>query len=142
MSKVEEGNEVTVHYTGTLSDGTVFDTSRSRDPLTFRVGSGLVIQGFNDAVIGMTQGDVQTFTIDAASAYGPVNEAAVQNVDKSRFPDGFNAIVGETVSGQDGNGRQFNARIIDVMDENVTLDFNHPLAGQDLTFEIEIVSFE
>jgi len=142
MSKVEEGNEVTVHYTGTLSDGTVFDTSRSRDPLTFRVGSGLVIQGFNDAVIGMTQGDVQTFTIDAASAYGPVNEAAVQNVDKSRFPDGFNAIVGETVSGQDGNGRQFSARIIDVMDENVTLDFNHPLAGQDLTFEIEIVSFE
>ena len=64
MSKVEEGNEVTVHYTGTLSDGTVFDTSRSRDPLTFRVGSGLVIQGFNDAVIAMTQGDVQTFTID------------------------------------------------------------------------------
>jgi len=140
MSTVENGNMVTVHYRGTLADGTEFDSSRGRDPLGFQVGSGQVIAGFNDAVVGMTEGESKTITIPAEQAYGVKNEQAIQTVAKDRFPEGFNATIGESVTGQNPNGQSFMATIVEVVDNNVILDFNHPLAGKDLTFEVEVVS--
>jgi len=140
MSTVENGNTVSVHYTGTLNDGTQFDSSRGRDPLSFLVGDGQVIPGFDNAVVGMTVGESKTFTIPADEAYGQKNEEAIQEVSKARFPDGYDAQVGSTVTGQNEIGQNFQARVIAEAEETVTLDFNHPLAGQDLTFDVELVS--
>jgi len=139
MSTVENGNTVAVHYTGTLNDGTQFDSSRGKEPLMFKVGSGQVIPGFNDGVIGMSEGDTKTVTIAAANAYGQINPQAIQEVNKDRLPPDFIIKIGETVMGETG-GQQFSARIMSEQAETVTMDFNHPLAGQDLTFEIELVS--
>jgi len=140
MSTVENGNTVTVHYTGTLNNGTKFDSSRERDPLSFKVGDGQVIVGFGNAVLGMTEGETKTFTIPAAEAYGLKNEEAIQEVPKERFPDGYNPQVGETVTGQGENSQPFRATVIGAQTDTITLDFNHPLAGHDLTFEVELVS--
>ena len=140
MSTVENGNTVTVHYTGTLNDGTQFDSSRDREPLSFQVGNGQVIAGFDTAVVGMTEGESKTFTIPADQAYGLKNEDAIQEVSKDRFPQGYDAQVGSTVTGQNEIGQNFQARVIAEAEETVTLDFNHPLAGQDLTFDVELVS--
>ena len=140
MSTVENGNTVSVHYTGTLNDGTQFDTSQGRDPLSFQVGNGQVISGFDNAVVGMVVGESKTFTIPAEEAYGLKNEDAIQEVSKTRFPEGYDAEVGQTVTGQNEVGQNFQALIIAETEETVTLDFNHPLAGQDLTFDVELVS--
>ena len=139
MSTVENGNTVAVHYTGT-TEGEVFDTSHNRgEPMMFEVGTGMVIQGFNDAVVGMTVGESKTVVIPVDEAYGPVNPEAVQAVSKKDFPEDFIAEIGASVTGQAG-GQNFLARIVSVEDETITLDFNHPLAGQELTFDIELVS--
>ena len=140
MSTVENGNTVSVHYTGTLNDGTQFDSSRGRDPLSFQVGDGQVIPGFDNAVVGMTVGESKTFTIPADEAYGAKKEEAIQEVSKTRFPEGYDAQVGQTVTGQNEAGQNFQAQIIAEAEETVTLDFNHPLAGHDLTFDVELVS--
>jgi len=140
MSTVENGNTVTVHYTGTLDSGVEFDSSRERDALSFLVGAGHVIPGFDKAVLGMTEGESKTVTIPPEEAYGLKNEGAVQEVGKDRFPEGFDASVGETVTGQNAEGQGFMATIIAEENESVTLDFNHPLAGEALTFEVELVS--
>jgi len=140
MSTVENGNTVSVHYTGTLTDGTQFDSSRGKDPLSFQVGNGQVIPGFDNAVVGMTVGESKTFTIPVDEAYGPKNEEAIQEVSKDRFPEGYDAQVGQTVTGQNEIGQNFQALIIAEAEGTVTLDFNHPLAGQDLTFDVELVS--
>jgi len=140
MNTVENGNTVSVHYTGTLNDGTQFDSSREREPLSFLVGDGQVIPGFESAVLGMQEGETKTVTILAENAYGPKNDQAVQVVERNRFPNGFEGNVGESVTGQTGEGQAFRATIVSVEENTVTLDFNHPLAGQDLTFEVELVS--
>lgn len=140
MNTVENGNTVSVHYTGTLNDGTQFDSSREREPLSFLVGDGQVIPGFESAVLGMQVGETKTIAILAENAYGPKNDQAVQVVERSRFPNGFEGNVGESVTGQTGEGQAFRATIVSVEENTVTLDFNHPLAGQDLTFEVELVS--
>ena len=141
MSTVENGNTVAVHYTGTLSDGEVFDSSRNREePLMFAVGAGMVIPGFDNAVVGMTVGDSKTVNIPVDEAYGPLNPDAIQSVSKNEFPEGFVAEVGGSVHGQAGDGQNFLATIVSIEDEAITLDFNHPLAGKDLTFDIELVS--
>ena len=140
MNTVENGNTVSVHYTGTLNDGTQFDSSREREPLSFLVGDGQVIPGFESAVLGMQEGETKTITILAENAYGPKNDQAVEVVERNRFPNGFEGNVGESVTGQTGEGQAFRATIVSVEENTVTLDFNHPLAGQDLTFEVELVS--
>jgi peptidylprolyl isomerase len=136
---VENGSTVTVHYTGTLNDGTTFDSSRQGEPFSFQVGAGQVIPGFNNGVVGMSTGDTKNITIPSAEAYGPQNEAAVQTVAKTRFNEGFVPNAGETVHGESDEGQKFAARVVSIQDETVTLDFNHPLAGQDLNFEIELL---
>ena len=135
---VKEGRNVTVHYTGTLNDGTVFDSSRNYDPISFEVGGGQVIAGFNAAVVGMKVGESKSIHIPCEEAYGQRSDNAVMVVPHSAFPEDFKPEVGTQVQGSGPNGT-FPAIVQGVADEGITLDMNHPLAGQDLNFDIEIV---
>lgn len=143
MSKVENGQTVNVHYVGTLEDGTQFDASRPRgQTLTFQVGSGQMIPGFDKAVVGMTVGETKAVTLEPVDAYGDTNPSAIQPTPRAAFPEGFEFTLNEMVQGQDEAGRVVSARIHALEDDTVTLDFNHPLAGKSLNFEIELVSVE
>ena len=140
--KVQNGNSDSVHYRGTLSDGTEFDNSKVRgQALNFQVGSGQMIPGFDRALVGMTVGETRNIHLTAQEAYGPRIPDAVQTVPKTAFPDDFEYLVGEVIQ---GNGPQgpFLAKIQEERDTEVLLDFNHPLAGEDLDFEIELVSLD
>ncbi len=140
--KVTNGQTISVHYKGTFEDGTEFDNSRARgETLDFVVGAGHIIQGFNNAILGMTVGESRTFTLAANDAYGPLNEEAIQNVPRNNFEPGFEFVVGEIIRGQTPQG-PFVARIESLQDDTVTLNFNHPLAGRDLTFEVEVVNIQ
>mgnify|MGYP000311727855 CR=1 FL=1 len=137
---VKKGDTIKVHYTGTLTDGTEFDSSHKRnEPLQFNAGEGQMIQGFDKEVIGMEEGDTKTFTIPATEAYGEVNEEAVMSVPKTNFPSDFDFVEGQMVQVQTQQGQQLTPTISEIQDTNVVLDFNHPLAGKDLTFDIELV---
>ena len=137
---VTENSIVTVHYIGTLSDGSVFDSSRDRNtPFAFTTGTGQVVPGFNNAVVGMKVGETKTANLTAEDAYGQVNDNAFQVVPKTAFEEGFEFAKGKPVSGAQ-NGQQFQATIEGTTDNHVVLNFNHPLAGKDLTFEIEVLS--
>lgn len=140
MSTAQDGNTVSIHYTGALSDGTEFDSSREREPLTFTVGSGQVIPGFNSNVMGMKEGENKTFVIPCDEAYGQKDEAAIQLIPRTSFPEDFEFRIGGMVSGTANNGQPFTAKILSEAKEEITLDFNHPLAGEDLTFDVEVVS--
>jgi len=139
MSKAVKGSEVKVHYTGTLSDNTVFDSSRERDPLAFTVGSGQMIKGFDDAVVGMAVGESKTVNIPAADAYGPKLEEAMIDMPKDKLPEGMEPQVGMQLEASHADGRKQILEITEIKEDSVTLDANHPLAGKDLTFEIELV---
>jgi len=139
--KVENGNTVSVHYRGTLSDGTEFDSSYGRgEPITFEVGSGQMIAGFDSAIPGMEIGETKDINIPPENAYGPRNEDAIQSVPRTMFPTDFEIVVGATVRGQQPNGSPFLAKILSEEESTITLDFNHPLAGEDLNFAIELMS--
>jgi len=143
MSTVTVGNTVSVHYVGTLTDGEEFDNSRQRgEPFEFEVGSGSVVPGFDTALQGMAVGETKTFTITPNNAYGDRNQEAVQKVSKSQFPEDFEPQVGMVVQGINTNGGQVRALIDEVLEEDLMLDFNHPLAGKDLTFEIELLGIK
>ncbi len=136
---VENGNSIKVHYVGTLDDGSEFDNSKAREaPIEFTVGSGQMIKGFDDACIGMSAGETKKFHIDADNAYGQVNPEAVQVIPKNQFPEGFEFTIGAALQGQAPNGMPFLAKVADLDAQTVTLDFNHPLAGKTLHFEISI----
>ncbi len=139
MAQTQSGKTVKVHYTGSLTDGSVFDSSRDREPLEFTVGAGQVIQGFDDGVAGMTVGETRTITIPAAEAYGPYNEEMVFDVERSQFVEGLVPEVGMQLQSQGGDGQPTIVTVKAVGEGTVTLDANHPLAGQDLVFEIELV---
>ena len=142
MSNAKNGQTVSVHYVGTLKDGTEFDNSRSRGtPLTFTIGSGQLISGFDTAVTGMSVGDTKSVTLSPAEAYGEINETLTQTLPQSSFPEGFPFNIGQRVMGHDENGGPVLATIQSVSDEEttVTLDMNHPLAGKTLNFNIELV---
>ena len=139
MSKVEVGNNITVHYKGMLSDGTEFDNSYVRErPIDFQVGSGQMIAGFDKAVLGMSEGQTKTVTLTEDDGYGPRYPEAVEAVPRTAFPTDFEFATGGTVQGNGPNG-QFLATIVEFNDTEVQLDMNHPLAGKELTFEIELV---
>jgi peptidylprolyl isomerase len=140
--QVKNGNTVSVHYKGTLNDGTVFDESRPRgDTLNFTIGSGKMIRGFNDAVVGMATGETKNVTLSPEQAYGPHNPEAIQLVPKQAFGEDFVFELGGMIQGNGPQGT-FLAKVQEVQEENVILDMNHPLAGQALSFEIELVSVE
>ncbi len=140
MTQAKAGDTVSVHYTGTLSDGTVFDSSVGREPFTFTVGAGQVIPGFDAAVEGMQVGERKTVTIPADEAYGQRVEEAMLRVPREQFPAEIDAQPGLRLVMQRADGQQIPVVVAEVTEEYVLIDANHPLAGQDLTFEIELVS--
>lgn len=140
MQQVKAGDTVKVHYHGRLTDGTTFDSSEGRDPLEFQVGSGQVIKGFDEGVTGMEVGQKKTIQIPVEEAYGPKNEEMVVNFPKANFPEDLNPEVGMQLNMTNGSGQVIPVVIVEVGEEEVILDANHPLAGQDLIFDIELVS--
>lgn len=139
MAEAQRGSKVKVHYTGRLQDGSVFDTSVERDPLEFTIGGGNIIAGFEAAVIGMTPGDQKTETIPATEAYGEYRDELVQNVEKSMFPSDMDVEVGQQLQLTQDDRPPLVVQVAAITDEAVTLDANHPLAGKELTFDIELV---
>ena len=140
MKKIINGTSVELHYKGTFSNGEVFDDSRTRgSAMQVLVGSGQVLKGFDTALVGMTEGQVKTVNLSSDNAYGPRYPEAVITTSKKSFPPGFPFQEGLPVAGQDPNGNPVRARIISFTDTEVVLDHNHPLAGKDLNFEIEVV---
>lgn len=139
MSEAKSGDTVRIHYTGTLDDGSVFDSSRERDPLEFTLGTGQVIAGFDDAVTGMTVGDRETTTIPSEKAYGAHNPDNQQPFPRDKFPPGMTIEVGARLQLQTPEGAPMMVTIAEVTEDHVILDGNHPLAGKDLTFDIELV---
>jgi len=135
---IEAGKTVKVHYKGTLNDGTVFDSSEGRDPIEFEMGAGNVIPGFETAVGGMEIEETKSVTIPCAEAYGDVNDDMVGMVPRNSLPDEIEPEVGMVLSMQSPDG-EMPVRIVEMDQENLTLDANHPLAGQDLTFELTLV---
>lgn len=135
----KDGDTVHVHYRGTLNDGSEFDSSAGSDPLEFVVGSGQVIPGFDTAVRGLEPGEKTTVTIPAAQAYGEREEEGLQTFPRDAFPPDADPQVGWAVELSGPDGQRIPAIIADVSDETVVLDFNHPLAGEDLTFDLELV---
>jgi len=139
MKQVKSGDKVKVHYHGKLTNGDTFDSSEGRAPLEFEVGSGMVIKGFDDGVTGMIVGDKKTINIPFDEAYGPRNPEMVIEMPKDRFPADMQLETGMPLMMSDGSGQNFQVTVVEIKPESVTLDANHPLAGQDLVFDLELV---
>jgi peptidylprolyl isomerase len=142
VARVKNGDIVKVHYTGTLEDGTVFDTSREREPLEFTLGEGSLIEGFEQAVIGMQVGQSKTVTIPAEKAYGPHRDELVFVLGRNQLPGDLDPKVGQQLQAKQPEGQTITGTIIDVSEMSITVNANHPLAGKDLTFEIELMDIE
>jgi peptidylprolyl isomerase len=139
MAAAKLGDEVRVHYTGRLGDGTVFDSSEDGEPLSFKLGAGQVIPGFDQAVIGMSLGDAKTVTIPAGDAYGERRQELITQLDRQDVPSDLDIEVGQRFQLERDSGEKVRVTVTGLTDQDVTLDANHPLAGQDLTFDIKLV---
>ena len=139
MSIAKQGDTVKVHYVGTLNDGTQFDSSEGREPLEFSVGAGQVIKGFDESVTGMNIGDTKDVNIAPEEAYGPRMEELVISFPKERFPEGMELTPGAQIYLQDQQANPVPVTIVEVKEEEVLLDANHQLAGQELNFKITLV---
>ena len=142
MAEIKDGDTVRIHYTGTLPDGTVFDSSRGRDPLEFVVGSGQIIPGLDVALPGMAAGEKKEVSIPCDQAYGPVNPDLRQGVSRDAIPAEIPLEVGLQLQMQTPQGQPMPVTVTEIGEEEVMLDANHPLAGQDLKFDFEVVSFD
>ncbi len=139
MTVAKEGDTVQVHYTGTLTDGSEFDSSRKRnEPLQFTLGKGQMIAGFEKAVNGMNVGDSKQVNIPSQEAYGEVKKEMIMEVSKNDFPPDITPAIGQQLA-VNAQGQQVPVTITDIKDDKVVLDANHPLAGKDLIFDIELV---
>lgn len=139
MTQAKSGDTVKIHYIGKLVDGTVFDTSSNKDPLQFTVGNGQVIPGFDEAVTGMAVGETKTAEIPCHKAYGPRNDNLILVVDKKQVPPELKPEVGQRLEVGSPSGELLTVTVIEISEENITLDANPPLAGEDLTFDIELL---
>ena len=139
MTQAKDGDTVKVHYTGTLNDGTVFDTSVERDPLEFTIGEGRLIPGFENAIVGLEEGDSKQINIAAADAYGEYREELVADIERKQLPDDIEPQVGMVLQAKTESGELTNVMIKGVEGDAVTLDGNHPLAGQELNFDLKLV---
>jgi len=140
MSQAKTGDNVKIHYTGTLDDGSQFDSSEGREPLAFTLGSGQVIPGFDDAVSGMAVGEKKTVRLEATQAYGERHEEMVQQVPKSALPADMEVELGMPLQAHGPDGQVMNLVVTGLSEESIQVDGNHPLAGKALTFAIELVS--
>ena len=139
MTQVKKGDKIKIHYHGKLTDGSTFDSSEGREPLEFEVGSGMVIPGFDEGVTGMIIGEKKTINIPAMEAYGPKQEELLMEFPLDKFPSDMKPEVGMALNMSNQDGQQFPVVIAAVNEEVVVLDGNHPLAGQDLIFDLELV---
>ena len=140
MTAAKNGDTVNIHYTGTLADGSVFDSSEGRDPLEFEVGSGMIIDGLDNAIPGMTVGEKKIVKIPSDEAYGDVNPDARQGIPRDQFPNSIPMEVGTQLQMQGPDGNAIMVSIAEVGEVEIILDANHALAGKELTFDFEIVS--
>jgi peptidylprolyl isomerase len=139
MSTAKKGDKVKVHYTGTLGDGSVFDSSANREPLEFTIGNGELIPGFEDGVEGMELNEKKSFTIPSAEAYGDRKDELVIQMPLTNLPEGLDPQIGQQLQLTNDQQQTFVVVVSDISDDSVSLDANHPLAGKDLTFEIELM---
>ena len=139
MQQVKTGDTVKVHYQGRLTDGSTFDSSEGREPLEFEVGSGMVIKGFDDGVVGMVVGDKKILNIPAEEAYGDINDEMLVEFPREQFPEEMVPEVGMRLNMTNGDGHVIPVLITEVKEDTVILDANHPLAGEALVFDIELV---
>ena len=142
MQIASSGDRVAVHYTGTLEDGSVFDTSSGRDPLRFVIGQGSVIPGFEAMILGMTVGEKKSTTIPPDQAYGDRRGDLVFQIERAQIPPEETVEVGQVLGLRSPDNREFSVTVAAISEDTVTLDGNHPLAGKALTFEIELVEVE
>ncbi len=142
MSQAKSGDTVKIHYTGTLDDGSQFDSSAGRDPLEFELGSGQVIPGFDNAVTGMAVGDSKNVRLEPEEAYGPRHEQLIQEVPKTALPEDMTPEVGMGLQSQTPDGQVMQLTVTAVSETTITVDANHPLAGQALSFAIELVAIQ
>lgn len=139
MSQAKSGDTVHVHYTGKLEDGSVFDSSEGRDPLTFELGKKMVVPGFETAVTGMEVGEKKTVSFPSDEAYGPRMDQLVFTVPRQNLPPGYDPQQGQMLRMETKDGRQMDVMVVEATEAGVKLDANHPLAGKDLTFDVELV---
>ncbi len=136
---IEKGQKVKIHYTGTLDDGKPFDSSAGRDPLEFEMGAGMVIPGFESGVADMAVGEKKTINIVAAEAYGEKRDEMVMEFERANLPEDLEPEIGMGLQMQGPQGQAIPVQITAVADETIMIDANHPLAGQNLTFELELI---
>ncbi len=136
---IEKGQKVKIHYTGTLEDGKQFDSSTGRDPLEFEMGAGMVIPGFESGVADMAVGEKKTINIVAAEAYGEKRDEMVMEFERANLPEDLEPEIGMGLQMQGPQGQAIPVQITAVADETIMIDANHPLAGQNLTFELELI---
>ena len=139
MKKVQNGHFVKIDYTGTLENGDIFDSSRNSHPIEVEVGAGRVIKGFEGALVGMSENENKTFALSPEEAYGHRNESLEQSFMRSDLPQGFDPQIGQVLALQNPHGGQFPGRVKHTDDKKITVDLNHPLAGQTLSFEIQVL---
>jgi len=139
MAQAKMNDKVKVHYSGILNDGTVFDSSLEREPFEFTIGKGMVVPGFENGVIGMSEGESRKISIISEYAYGPFRDDLVGVIDKSRIPGDIDLHIGMVLQMRSPKGSATNVTVTDISEAGVTIDLNHPLAGKDLIFEIKLV---
>jgi peptidylprolyl isomerase len=142
MAVAKAGDTVLVHYTGTLTDGTLFDSSVGREPLQFRLGTGMVIKGFDDGVSGMVVGDKKKIEIPVDEAYGPVQDDMIFTFNRADIPADIPLELGLQLNMHGDGGHELPVTVVDLTEETLTVDGNHPLAGQPLIFELELVGIQ
>ncbi len=140
MTQAKSGDTVRIHYTGTLLDGSTFDSSEGREPLEFVVGSGQIIPGLDTAIPGLTVGDKKEVNVPCQEAYGPINPEMRQAIPREGIPDEVPLEIGIQLQMQSPDGQVLPVTVVELDEATVTLDANHPLAGQDLIFNIEVTS--
>ncbi len=139
MATVKKGDTIRIHYTGKLEDGTIFDSSEGTNPLEFTVGGGEIISGLEQGVVGMSPGESKTITIPTEQAYGPHVKERVFEFDKKKAPENFNPEIGQRLQMYRADGMPIMATVIGISESSVTMDCNHPLAGNPLVFDATLV---
>jgi FKBP-type peptidyl-prolyl cis-trans isomerase 2 len=142
MNQVKENNTVKVNYTGKLSDGQVFDSSEGKEPIEFTLGQGQLIPGFEKGLIDMELNEKKTITVGKEEAYGDVNKDLIQEVKKTELPQDMTPEVGMGLVSKSPDGQEMNLMVIEVKDESIVIDGNHPLAGKDLVFDLEVLEIK